>query len=325
MHTIEELQAVLAEAVNAKTYPQQPAELYEPISYLLAMSGKRMRPVLLLMGCELFNGDIKKAIDPALAVEVFHNFTLMHDDIMDKAPLRRGKQTVHEKWNVNIAILSGDVMLVQGYILLLNSLEEKLLRPVLRVFNETAVSVCEGQQFDMNFEIQSNVSLPDYIEMIRLKTAVLLGGSLKIGALIAGASTAESDLLEGFGEDLGIAFQIQDDILDVYGNPDKFGKQLAGDILANKKTYLLIKAQELAKENDADELTYWLEASNYQADEKIKAITELYNRLGVRELAETAMQDYAKKAIEQLDKIQVDPIRKEALGSFAAQLLLREQ
>jgi geranylgeranyl diphosphate synthase type II len=325
MHTIEELQELLAKAVSAKKYPNEPAELYEPISYIMAMSGKRMRPVLLLMGCELFKGDINKAIDPALAVEVFHNFTLMHDDIMDKAPLRRGKQTVHEKWNANIAILSGDVMLVQGYILLLNSLEEKLLRPVLHVFNETAVSVCEGQQFDMNFETLAEVSLSKYIEMIRLKTAVLLGGALKIGALIAGASTAESDLLEGFGEDLGIAFQIQDDILDVYGNPDKFGKQVAGDILANKKTYLLVKARELATGKDADELKFWLEANEYQAEEKIKAVTELYNRLGVRELAETAMQNYAEKAIKQLDAIQVEATRKTALRSFAAQLVSREQ
>lgn len=325
MHTIEELQSLLAQAVSDKKYPKQPAELYEPISYLMAMSGKRMRPVLLLMGCELFDGNLQKAIDPAMAVEVFHNFTLMHDDIMDKAPLRRGNATVHEKWNVNIAILSGDVMLVQGYILLLNSLDEPLLRPVLKVFNETAVSVCEGQQFDMNFETQSSVTLDDYIEMIRLKTAVLLGGSLKIGALIAGASTAESDLLESFGENLGIAFQIQDDILDVYGNPDKFGKQIAGDILANKKTYLLIKAQELATGSDAAELAHWLDATAYQAEDKITAITELYNRLGVRELAETAMQNYAEKAIEHLDAIAVPATRKEALRNFAAQLVVREQ
>lgn len=325
MHTIEELQSLLAQAVSDKKYPKQPAELYEPISYLMAMSGKRMRPVLLLMGCELFDGNLQKAIDPAMAVEVFHNFTLMHDDIMDKAPLRRGNATVHEKWNVNIAILSGDVMLVQGYILLLNSLDEPLLRPVLKVFNETAVSVCEGQQFDMNFETQSSVTLDDYIEMIRLKTAVLLGGSLKIGALIAGASTAESDLLESFGENLGIAFQIQDDILDVYGNPDKFGKQIAGDILANKKTYLLIKAQELATGSDATELAHWLDATAYQAEDKITAITELYNRLGVRELAETAMQNYAEKAIKHLDAIAVPATRKEALRNFAAQLVVREQ
>lgn len=325
MHSIEELQNILAKAVNEQKYPASPAELYEPISYLMALGGKRMRPVLLLMGCEMFDGDVQKALDPALAVEVFHNFTLMHDDIMDKAPLRRGNPTVHEKWDANVAILSGDVMLIQGYKLLLGSLEPHLLKPVLEVFNDTAVAVCEGQQFDMNFENLKAVSLDEYIEMIRLKTAVLLGGALKIGALIAGASAAESETINQFGENLGIAFQLQDDILDVYGNPEKFGKQVGGDILANKKTYLLIKAQELAEGEYAEELSKWITNTNYQPEEKVKAVTAIYDALNIRSIAEQAMNNYAEKAIQQLDSIQIPSSRKETLRNFAAQLLIREQ
>jgi geranylgeranyl diphosphate synthase type II len=323
MHTIRELQEKVAEAVAKQCYPLAPKELYEPISYLMELGGKRMRPVLLLMSTELFGGKIEKALDAALAIEVFHNFTLMHDDIMDKAPLRRGKATVHEKWNANIAILSGDVMLVEGY-KLISSLEPKLLKPVLKVFNDTAVGVCEGQQFDMNFESQSSVSISEYIEMIRLKTAVLLGGALKIGAIIAGANTEDAERISQFGENLGIAFQLQDDILDVYGDPDKFGKQVGGDILANKKTYLLIKAQELAKGQDVQDLSNWISQTNYNAEEKVAAVTAIYNQLHIRSLSEATMQDYAEKALAQLDAIQVPEERKNALREFAEQLLVRE-
>jgi geranylgeranyl diphosphate synthase type II len=323
MHSIKELQAILAQAVNNQQYPTKPAELYEPISYLMDLGGKRMRPVLLLMSCELFDGDIQKALDPAMAIEVFHNFTLMHDDIMDKAPLRRGNPTVHEKWNANTAILSGDVMLVEGYKLLSN-LEPELLKPVFKVFNDTAVGVCEGQQFDMNFESLTEVSIEEYLEMIRLKTAVLLGGALKIGALIAGAGDREADLIYSFGENLGIAFQLQDDLLDVYGDPDKFGKQVGGDILSNKKTYLLIKARELATGANAEELNSWLNKNHFDPVEKVNAVTRIYDELNIRELAKETMQAYAAKAIDQLNAISVPEERKKALREFGEQLLIRE-
>jgi len=323
MHSIKELQAILAQAVKNQQYPAKPAELYEPISYLMDLGGKRMRPVLLLMSCELFDGDIQKALDPAMAIEVFHNFTLMHDDIMDKAPLRRGNPTVHEKWNANTAILSGDVMLVEGYKLLSN-LEPELLKPVFKVFNDTAVGVCEGQQFDMNFESLSEVSIEEYLDMIRLKTAVLLGGALKIGALIAGAGNREADLIYNFGENLGIAFQLQDDLLDVYGDPDKFGKQVGGDILSNKKTYLLIKAKELATGPHAEELNSWLSKTHFEPAEKVNAVTRIYDELNIRELAKETMQAYAAKAIDQLNTIPVPEERKKALREFGEQLLIRE-
>ncbi|MFM6977077.1 MAG: polyprenyl synthetase family protein [Sphingobacteriaceae bacterium] len=323
MHTIEQLQEILAKAVKEQQYPANPAELYEPISYLMALGGKRMRPVLLLMACELFEGDIKKALDAALAIEVFHNFTLMHDDIMDKAPIRRGQPTVHEKWDANVAILSGDVMLVEGY-KLLSKLEPELLKPALQIFNETAVGVCEGQQLDMNFESRAVVRLEEYLEMIRLKTAVLLGGALNIGAIIAKAPQKEAELLASFGENLGIAFQLQDDILDVYGDPDKFGKQVGGDIISNKKTYLLIKAKVLAQGETASELNYWLNQTVFKAEDKVSAVTAIYERLQVRQLAEADMQHYAEKALAELASISVSSERKTALQGFAEQLLVRE-
>lgn len=323
MHSIEQLQALIRTAVAEKKYPAAPAELYEPIGYLMALGGKRMRPVLVLMATDAFGGDLQKALHPAMAIEVFHNFTLMHDDIMDNAPLRRGKATVHEKWNNNIAILSGDVMLVEGY-KLLSELDADVLKPALKIFNDTAVGVCEGQQLDMNFETQSGVSIEAYLEMIRLKTAVLLGGALKIGALIAGAKQADIDKLGAFGEQLGIAFQLQDDILDVYGDPEKFGKQVGGDILANKKTYLLIKAQELATGKDADDLNHWI-AENNKPTDKVNAVTQIYNSLGIKHLAEQAMQKYVNAALSYLESVELAPERKNVLRNFAAQLIVREQ
>src|ERR1700761_9383330 len=250
MKKLEDLQAIISDAVKKLAFPEYPAALYEPISYILSIGGKRMRPALLLMACDLFGGDVDDALAPALAIEVFHNFTLMHDDIMDNAPLRRGRTTVHERWNKNVAILSGDVMLIEGYKLMMQ-VKDHLLRQILDIFNNTAVDVCEGQQIDMEFEQRNDVTIKEYINMIRLKTAVVLGGALKIGALLGGASTKDANLLADFGVNLGLAFQLQDDILDVYGNPEKFGKQVGGDIIANKKTYLLLKALELADETQS--------------------------------------------------------------------------
>jgi geranylgeranyl diphosphate synthase type II len=324
MTTLKDLQLLIENAVTELQYPLYPAELYEPITYILSVGGKRMRPALLLMACDLFGGNVKNAIQPALAIEVFHNFTLVHDDIMDNAPLRRGKVTVHEKWNPNVAILSGDVMLVEAYRLIMQ-VDITILRQVLEIFSNTAVGVCEGQQIDMNFEQLTNVEIEAYINMIRLKTAVLLGGALKIGALIGGASFADADLLCTFGEQLGIAFQLQDDILDVYGDPDKFGKQVGGDIISNKKTYLLIKALELAGNEEKKTLETWINSTEFNATEKVTAVTAIYNKLGIREYAEQAMQEFAGKAFEALDQISFPDDRKQYLRNFADGLMVREK
>ena len=323
MRPLSDLQELISNSINTYELPENPSQLYEPISYILALGGKRMRPALLLMACELFGGEAEKALKPAMAIEVFHNFTLMHDDIMDNAPLRRGKTTVHEKWNQNIAILSGDVMLVKGYELMMQ-VEDHVLRPIMNIFNETAVGVCEGQQIDMDFETQSDVKIDEYLNMIRLKTAVVLGGALKIGALIGGAPAEDAKFLSDFGVNLGVAFQLQDDILDVYGDPEKFGKQVGGDIISNKKTYLLIKALELAKGVQAAELDNLIAATEFDTQEKVAAVTEIYNQLQIRQYAEDAMQAYADKAFEALEKINLPAENKQYLHDFADSLLVRE-
>jgi len=322
MHSIEQLQNLVNKAIADTKYTEQPAELYEPISYLMQLGGKRMRPVLVLISTELFDGNILNALDAAIGIELFHNFTLMHDDIMDKAPLRRGKPTVHAKWNESAAILSGDVMFVEAYKLMIK-VDDDILREVLAIFSDTASGVCQGQQADMNFEKIDEVSLSEYLEMIRQKTAVLLAGSMQIGALIGGAAPEQAKLLYEFGENLGLAFQLQDDILDVYGNPEKFGKQVGGDILSNKKTFMLIKAMELANEKTRSELDKWLKKSD-EPLAKVEAITSIYNLLEVRKLAEIEMEEYVNKALSALDLISVDHSKKELLRGFAEQLLIRE-
>lgn len=283
-------------------YGQSPKELYEPISYIMNLGGKRIRPLLTLMAYTLYKEDYGKILTPALAVEVFHNFTLMHDDIMDDAPLRRGKPTVHEKWNANTAILSGDVMLVKAYDMLLEISPEKLPY-CLKLFNRTAAEVCEGQQHDMNFETMEDVSEHAYLEMIRQKTAVLLGFALEFGALLAEAPEIDSKKLYDFGVNIGIGFQLKDDLLDVYADQAKFGKQVGGDIIANKKTFLLIKAKELAKGENKEKLNYWLSVKNFDKEEKVKAVTDIYNVLGIKELAESKMHDYFKEGFEQYASI----------------------
>ncbi len=323
MKKLTDLQEIINEEIQKLEFPLHPADLYEPIKYILSLGGKRMRPALLLMACDLFGGDINKAISSALAIEVFHNFTLMHDDIMDNAPLRRGNVTVHEKWNKNVAILSGDVMLVEGYKLMMN-VDEHLLRPIMNIFNETAVGVCEGQQLDMEFETRNDVGIGEYIEMIRLKTAVVLGSALKIGALIGGSNAEDAALLQTFGEQLGIAFQLQDDILDVYGDPEKFGKQVGGDIQSNKKTFLLIKALELANKGQSFELKKWLSGTQFPANEKVEMVTGIYDQIGVRQSAWQAMQTYADKAFSALDAINLPNEHKQYLRDFADGLMIRE-
>jgi geranylgeranyl diphosphate synthase, type II len=322
MHSISQLQDLICQAIADSKYPASPKELYEPISYLMGLGGKRMRPVSLLMACNLFTDDITKAIKPAMAMEVFHNFTLMHDDIMDNAPLRRGKPTVHRKWNSNVAILSGDVMLVEAYKLIME-VDRSILPEILQIFNETAVGVCEGQQIDMNFEDLQEVHESDYLNMIRLKTAVLLAASLKIGALIGGASDEDAGLLYNFGINLGLAFQLHDDILDVYGAPEKFGKQVGGDIISNKKTFMLIKASELASVETKTTLLDWLNTTD-KPQEKVAAITAIYDDLNIRVLAESKMAGYAENALRCLERVNADSMKKEILSSFAASLSVRE-
>lgn len=319
-HLVEKINSALGET----TYGEHPEELYEPIRYMMALGGKRLRPLLTLLGYSLWQEDAGPAIKPALAVEVFHNFTLMHDDIMDQAPLRRGQATVHEKWNGNTAILSGDVMLVKAYDLLLAS-PPQLLNTVLRKFNRCAAEVCEGQQLDMNFESRQQVSQEEYLHMIKLKTAVLLGYSLELGAILAGAPEAASEQLYRFGVNMGLGFQLQDDLLDVYADKEKFGKQVGGDILSNKKTFLLINALERAEGEAATSLNNWLEKQQYNPEEKVRAITAIYDQLGIRQLTETKMDEYFNAAFNGLDQLQVPEERKELLRSFTHQLILREK
>lgn len=319
MHTTEELQQILDTAIQNLKFPDHPKQLYDPITYIINLGGKRIRPLLVLMATELFGEDANESIHAAMAIEIFHNFTLVHDDIMDNAPLRRGKATVHEKWSTNIAILSGDVMMVEAN-KNLAKVNPTFLGPVLNTFNTTAQGVCEGQQLDMEFEGRDDVSIEEYINMIRLKTAVLLGGALKLGAIIAGASEKDADLIYQFGENIGIAFQLQDDILDVYADPEKFGKQVGGDIIANKKTFLLLKA--LSKTNSSA-LQDWIDNKNPDVQEKIKAVTMIYNELQIREEAEKEIVKYAALAFQNLKDIKATAANKEDLLQLAEQLLKR--
>lgn len=318
----------LVETINkeiaASSFGEDPAELYEPIRYMMALGGKRLRPLLTLLGYTLWKEDIAGALKPAIAVEVFHNFTLMHDDIMDRAPIRRGQPTVHEKWNENIAILSGDVMLVKAYDFLLEA-PAAILKKVLQKFNQCAAEVCEGQQLDMNFESRSHVSEEEYLNMIRLKTAVLLGFSLELGALLAGAPEAAAKQLYRFGTNIGIGFQLQDDLLDVYADKAKFGKQVGGDILSNKKTFLLINALQKAEGATADQLQSWLQKEQFEPAEKVAAVTAVYEQLGIRALTEARMNEYFEEAFNILDQLGLPEERKSRLLSFTRQLIMREK
>lgn len=320
MHSPAELQNILEKAISATRYPTHPANLYVPIQYIMGLGGKRIRPVMVMMATELFTDDIMRSIDVALAIETFHNFTLVHDDIMDNAPLRRGKQTVHEKWGVNNAILSGDVMMVESN-KHLSKVDVSVLKPVLDTFNTTAQGVCEGQQLDMEFESRDDVSIDEYLEMIRLKTAVLLGGSMKLGAIVGGANAEEAELLYQFGENLGIAFQLQDDILDVYGNPDKFGKQVGGDIIANKKTFLHLKTLVFAQDDEADYLT----SLTVDNEGKINQVTNLYNKYEIKELAISEMDNFLSKANKALDNVPVAEDKKANFRALVQQILERDK
>ena len=295
-------------AIEALNWDKEPKGLYEPIAYTMASGGKRIRPTLALVAAEcianggLLNGDaIEKALPAALALEVFHNFTLLHDDVMDKAPVRRGRPTVHVQWNENTAILSGDQMLIEAYKLLSDVPAEKLPQ-VLKWFNEMATGICEGQQLDVDFEHMSQVTIADYMKMIELKTSVLLANAMRIGGYIAGATSVQQEALYQYGLHIGLAFQIQDDLLDVYGDPKTFGKAIGGDICANKKTFLLLTAMETADAESKAELLQWMMASDRDT-EKIAAVTAIYTRLNVREAAESVMEEHTAIALEQLDKL----------------------
>lgn len=285
-------------------FDAEPRSLYDPIHYIMSLGGKRMRPLLTILAYQLYKEDPTSMVRYAVAVEAFHNFTLMHDDIMDHAPLRRGKATVHEKWNVNTAILSGDVMLVKVYDRFLE-LEGKTLKEVLSLFNACAAGVCEGQQWDMEFEKAPRVTEAQYLNMIELKTAVLLGFSLELGAVLAGAPLSDRQALRRFGIDLGIAFQLKDDLLDVYGDKKTFGKQQGGDIISNKRTFLLIHALRKAKGKQAKELDRWLKAKKFDKRKKVKAVTAIYDALDIRGLTEGKIQDYLDHAYQSLDQLSV--------------------
>ncbi len=305
-------------------YRNHPIELYEPIIYLMDLGGKRLRPLLVLLGYSLFKNDWESIIKPSLAVEIFHNFTLMHDDIMDNAPLRRGKATVHEKWNTNTAILSGDVMLVQAYQQLL-SMDAQYLSKAMTRFNECAAEVCEGQQLDMIFEQKAQVKEDEYIEMIRLKTAVLLGFSLELGGILAGENQEVTYQLRLFGEKIGIGFQLKDDWLDVFGESAKVGKQVGGDIIANKKTFLLIKAIEQAQNETKTSLHFWLEAKEFDKEKKIKAMIDIYNTYNISEQTLAKIDIYFDDAFKILDNLTfTNQENKQNLKNFIEILLHRE-
>ena len=289
------------QAIEALNWDKEPKGLYEPIAYALASGGKRIRPTLALIASDIFGGKEQEVLPAALALEVFHNFTLLHDDVMDRASVRRGRPTVHVQWNDNTAILSGDQMLIEAY-KLLSSVPEAKLPTVLRWFNEMATGICEGQQYDVDFEQMDDVRIEDYMKMIELKTSVLLANALRTGGYIAGANEAEQDALYQYGLHVGLAFQIQDDILDVYGDPETFGKAIGGDICANKKTYLLLAALGLATEELKDELWKWIKTTDCD-EEKIAAVTEIYDRIGVRMVAEVVMKQHTETALAQLDKL----------------------
>ncbi len=300
----------------------EPKELYEPIWYSLKSGGKRLRPVLVLLGCQMFSDDLNEALKPALGIELFHNFTLLHDDIMDKAFLRRNKPTVHIKWDINRAILSGDAMAIQANIFI-SSCHHKILPEVLRVFNKTALEVCEGQQYDLNFEIRNEVTVPEYMNMIKLKTAVLLAGSLKIGAIIGGSGGRQADLVYDFGFDMGMAFQLQDDYLDTFGNPETFGKKIGGDIMVNKKTFLLIVAKERANPQQLKELTSWYSNEDHDPEEKIAAVKKIFYDLEIDRLTREQVVLFSKKALLTLEKIDTGIDRKQELVNFTNKLIYR--
>lgn len=323
MKSISEYREAFTAYLDLKVKTKEPENLYEPMEYILGLGGKRLRPVLVLMTTEIFDTDYKKALDAALAIEIFHNFSLVHDDIMDDAPLRRGRETVHERWDINTGILSGDAMLINAYQLFENY-HADTFKELAQLFTKTAIQVCEGQQYDIDFETRDDVSIPDYIRMIEYKTAVLVGASLQMGAIVANTSVSCKKAVYEFGRLLGIAFQLQDDYLDAFGDPKTFGKQVGGDIIENKKTFLYLKSLETSEKNEAAQLEHLYTISPADNSGKIEAVKTLFESSGAAELTRMEIQKYTEKAFEVLEKIDIDEVRKLPLKHFGELLMNRD-
>ncbi len=323
MHSIEKYREEFISYLESKALVQEPVNLYEPITYILGLGGKRLRPVLVLMATEVFGTDYKKALDAALAIEVFHNFSLVHDDIMDDAPLRRGSKTVHEKWDINTGILSGDAMLINAYQLFENY-EGETFRDLAKLFSKTALQVCEGQQYDVDFETRDDVTETEYLKMIEYKTAVLVAAALKMGGIIANTSVADQDSMYEFGRNLGIAFQLQDDYLDAFGDPETFGKQVGGDIIENKKTFLYLKALEKGTPQQQKELSDLFSIQPNDPSDKIQTITTLFVETGSSELTQKEIETYTKKAFAVLEGLKITDDKKNLLQLFGENLMRRK-
>ncbi len=325
MQTLSQISQSFANYITQQTFEKEPIALYEPISYILSLGGKRIRPILSVAAYQLFAEKVEEVYPVAFAVELFHNFTLMHDDIMDDAPMRRGKATVHTKYNVNTGILSGDAMLILAYEYLTSvSADIKTITKLIKVFNKVALEVCEGQQFDINFEKINKVTIPEYLRMIELKTAVLLAAALEMGAIMANASESDTQNIYEFGRNIGIAFQLQDDILDTFGNPATFGKKVGGDIAQNKKTYLYLKSLELLSETEAQQLFDCYNTNDIEEEIKIKKVKNLFDKAQIRSHAETLQQEYYEKAMLHLNAIPVAEELKQPLFQIAAELMIRK-
>lgn len=322
MQHIEQYQKSFITYMEGFTTDKEPNNLYQPINYILKLGGKRLRPVLTLMTAEVFGSNINEAMDAALSVEVFHNFSLVHDDIMDDAPLRRGKETVHEKWDLNTGILSGDAMLILAYQLFENY-EPKTFQALAKLFSKTALEVCEGQQYDIDFETRNDVTISEYLKMIEYKTAVLVGAAMKMGAIVAEASNENQDAIYDFGRYLGIAFQLQDDYLDAFGNPETFGKQVGGDILENKKTYLYLKALELGTETEKVNLIEFMNSDTLSNDAKVKQVKMVFKTSGAAEATQIAVKDYTNKAFKVLNTLNISEDKKQLLRTFGEKLMNR--
>ena len=322
MHSIHQYQEFISDYLQSQSKNKEPKNLYEPIHYILQLGGKRMRPILTLMSAEVFDADYEKALPAALAVEVFHNFSLVHDDIMDAAPLRRGNVTVHEKWDINTGILSGDAMLILAY-QYFEEYEPTIFRALAKLFSKTALEVCEGQQWDVDFESRSDVTIPEYLKMIECKTAVLVAAAMKMGAIIAETSQENANLIYDFGLNLGLAFQLQDDYLDAFGNPETFGKQVGGDIIENKKTYLYLKAMEFASPNEKEELVHLFSIHPEDNSDKINSVKQIFHSSGAAEATQKAIEDFTLKAFETLDKMNVSEDKKVMLTNFGENLMKR--
>ncbi len=324
LFSLEECQKIIQDELEKLSIYQnpEPSRLYKPVEYILSIGGKRIRPSLVLLACNIFCSDITQAVNPALAIELFHNFTLLHDDIMDKSPLRRGNPTVHKVWDENIAILSGDAMSILAYDLLVET-EERYLKKVLKVFNKVAIEVCEGQQYDMDFETAQTVSIPEYLKMIELKTSVLIAGSLQIGAIIGGATDDDAIKLYEFGRNIGLAFQMQDDYLDIYGDPDQFQKFIGGDIVSNKQTFLMLRAKELANQEQLRLLNTVPIDPSLADEQKVTEVTAIFNKLGIKEIILQQINTYFETGLNYLNKVQVATSQKKQVFEFVQKLKAR--